>query len=892
MTTLETSQNAPGTAGLGGSPGNREGANLKNPGLKSSGRIKGSMRIAFGFAKRELRAGLHGFRIFLACLILGVAAISGVGSVSQSMVEGLRNDGRALLGGDMSLNLIHREAEAEQRAWLSERATISEVVEMRAMARGLGEESKRVLVELRAVDGLYPLYGEVRLGAGNPADDTANGPPPENLDAALAFADGSWGAAIDPRALRRLELKIGDRVNLGDGSFVIRATLDKEPDHTTRAFTVGPSFMIAAGALPSTGLVQPGSMTRYDYRLALPENQNPAAFRTALEETFPEAGWRIRDSTSAAPRVSRFIERLTLFLTLVGLTALLVGGVGVGNATRSYLEGKTETIATLKCLGAPGQLIFKVYLIQILLLAALGTVIGLVIGAFAPMIVADLIGDALGWRAVVGIYPLPLITAAVFGLLTAVTFSLWSLGRARDVAPASLFRSAIAPAKGHLGTGMTLSILVSGGLLAALAVLSAVDQRIAGFFVAAALIAFAVFYVTARAVMALARKAPRSKRPSLRLAIANLYRPGAPTPSVVLSLGLGLTVLVTIAQIEGNLTQQVNQNLPEEAPGFYFIDIQPDQVEEFDKLVEGIAGTSDLRRVPMLRGRITGVNGTPPSDLDVPSDIKWIFRGDRGLTWSRTPPPNSEVTRGDWWPEDYEGKPLVSLDRQIANGLGLELGDRLTINILGRDVEVEIANLRAIDWAQLQLNFVMVFSPGLLSQAPQTQIATIRATSDVEDRIERAVTDRFTNVSSIRVKEALNAVSELLKQVSTAVRATASIALVAGVLVLAGAVAAGHHRRVYDAVILKVLGATRATIGRAFLLEYGLLGGLTAAIAAVLGSLAAFLVITEIMRLEFVFQPWAVVSTAVIATAITLLFGFAGTWRALGQKAAPLLRNE
>jgi len=855
----------------------------------------GSTKIAFGLARRELRAGLRGFRIFLACLILGVAAISGVGSVSQSLVAGLRNDGRALLGGDMALNLIHRTADADQKAWLSERATVSEVVEMRAMARGLGEDAKRVLVELRAVDDFYPLYGQVRLNssstteAAGPASGSAAAP---SLKDALRFEDGVWGAAIDPRALRRLNLEIGDRVSVGDAIFVIRATLLKEPDQTTRAFTLGPSFMIASESLTTTGLIQPGSMTRYDYRLALPPESNVADFRKNLTETFPHAGWRIRDATAAAPRVSQYIDRLTLFLTLVGLTALLVGGVGVGNATRSYLEGKTATIATLKCLGASASLIFQVYLIQILLLAVLGTAIGLVIGAVTPMAVAAILGDSLGWNAVIGLYPGPLAGAAVFGLLTALTFSLWSLGRARDVSPANLFRSVITPAKGRLGLKTMAGVLVAGGLLAALAILTAVDRKVAFFFVIGALIAFTVFYATALGIMALARRAPRFRIPSLRLAVANLYRPGSPTASVVLSLGLGLTVLVTIAQIEGNLAQQVERNLPEEAPGFYFIDIQPDQVEAFDKLVRSIPGTSDLQRVPMLRGRISAVNGVLPEDLEVPSEIKWIFRGDRGLTWSRQPPPNTDLVAGKWWSADYDGKPLVSLDSNVAEGLNIGIGDRLTINILGRDVEVEIANLRSIDWTRLSINFVMVFSPGLLSAAPQTQIATLQATPEIEDRIERAVTDQFVNISSIRVKEALNAVSELLEQIATAVRATASIALFAGILVLAGAVAAGHQRRVYDAVILKVLGATRATIGRVFLFEYGLLGCLTALIASVLGSLAAFLVITRVMHLEFIFQPWAIFSTAVIATLITLLFGFAGTWRALGQKAAPLLRNE
>jgi putative ABC transport system permease protein len=295
----------------------------------------------------------------------------------------------------------------------------------------------------------------------------------------------------------------------------------------------------------------------------------------------------------------------------------------------------------------------------------------------------------------------------------------------------------------------------------------------------------------------------------------------------------------------------------------------------------------------MLRGRITAVNGRPSEDLEIPPEIEWVFRGDRGLTWSRDPLEGVELTAGAWWPTDYAGPPLVSLDAEVGELLGLGPGDSLTINILGRSVEVEIANLRLIDWSNLTINFVMVFSPGLLESAPQSQIATVKASSpDAEDAVERAVTERFANVSAIRVKEALEAVGALIADIAIALRATAAVALVSGVLVLAGAIAAGHHRRVYDAVVLKVLGATRRDLGRAFLFEYGLLGLATAAIAGLLGSLAAWLVLTEVMHMDFTFLPGAVIWTALIATAITLLLGFAGTWRALSQKAAPLLRNE
>lgn len=835
-------------------------------------------------ARRELRGGLHGFRIFLACLTLGVTAIAGVGSVSDAVLTGLQRDGRILLGGDMDLRLTHVAADAEQRAFLDSRADVSSVAEMRAMARGQGEGARRVLVELRAVDRLYPLFGAAEL---TPAEGV-----PDELPAALARREGHWGAVIDPSLLRRLDVALGDLVRVGDLDYRVTGVLEREPDRTSRAFTLGPTFMVAHDSLAETGLVQPGSLIQHHYRLRLDRGVTPEAMRAELTERFPEAAWRIRDTTEAAPGIGRFIDRLTLFLTLVGLTALLVGGVGVGNAVRSYLEGKTATIATLKCLGAPGRLIFQVYMAQILALALVGIVVGLVFGAAATYLVAGLLGDALGWRAELGIYPLPLAIAAAFGLLTAITFSLWPLARARSIAAASLFRDLVTPASAKLAAGTLPALLVSGGLLAALAIFTAADRRLAFFFVVGALATLLLFRLTAQAIIWGARRLPRPRRPGLRLAIANLYRPGAPTASVVMSLGLGLTVLVAIALIEGNLSRQVTQSLPEEAPGFYFIDIQPDQVAEFDALVESFPGVSELQQVPMLRGRIAAVNGTPPSELDIPGDVQWVFRGDRGLTWMREPRAGDKITAGEWWPPDYDGPPLVSLHDEVAKALDIGPGDRLTINILGRDVEVTIANLREVDWSNLSINFVMIFSPGLLERAPQSHIATVKADPETEDALEIAVTDRFVNVSSIRVKEALEQVAGLIAQIAIAVRAIAAVALVAGVLVLAGAVAAGHHRRVYDAVVLKVLGATRRTVAQTFLLEYGLLGLVTAAVASVIGTLAAWLVLTEIMQADFVFLPQAVATTTLLATLITVGFGFAGTWRALGQKAAPLLRNE
>ncbi len=836
--------------------------------------------LPWRLARRELRGGLSGFRIFLACVFLGVAAIATVGSVSEAMIDGLRQNARAILGADLEVRLVHRAASADQQAFLEAQATLSRSVRLRAMARAERPDARRKLIELRGVDDAYPLYGEVVLD------------PPMSLAEALEQRDGLWGMAVDGNLLPRLGVELGDRIRVGDGLFEVRAVIAIASDRASRSFLLGPGALAGFDSLEATGLIQPGSLIYHYYRLRLPEGGDAQALKASLNAAFPDAGWRLRDPTQAAPGVQRFIDRVTLFLTLVGLTALLVVGVGVGNAVLSYLEGKTASIATLKCLGAPGRLIFRVYLIQILILAVLGIAAGLAVGLAAPLIVDSLVGDALGWRAGTGIYPVALLLAAGFGGLTALTFSLWPLARAQAIAPAALFRDLVLPARGALPARARLLIVISALLLAGLAVWSASDKAVALWFVAGALGALALFRLAAQAVVATARRLPRPRRPGLRLVLANLHRPGAPTASVVLSLGLGLTVLVAIALIEGNLARQIDRSLPEEAPAFYFIDIQPDQVEDFERIVSNQAGVRDLRRVPMLRGRITRIKGQPPEAYDVPSNLAWVFRGDRGLTWSAEPPEGSEIVAGDWWPADHAGPPLVSLDAELGEALDLEIGDQLTVNILGRQVDVAIANFRRIEWGTLSINFVMVFSPGLLEGAPQTQIATVKLDAEQEEALEQAVSDALPNVSAIRIREVLSTVSELMGRLALAVRAIAGLTLAAGILVLAGAIAAGRRRRRYDAVVLKVLGATRRGLAQAFLAEYGLLGLVTAVIAAVLGTLAAFVVLTFVMNAAFIFLPVAIALTLVVGTVATLLIGFLGTWQALSQKAAPLLRNE
>lgn len=832
--------------------------------------------LAWRLARRELRGSLREFRVFLACLTVGVGAIAGVGSLSQSVLGGLAAQGRVLLGGDVDLRLTARAATPEERAHLAAAGRISSVVEMHAMAHPASSQASRrpVLIHLKAVDDAYPLYGAVGLDPAMP------------LAAALAVRDGVPGAVAEPRLLRRLGLAVGGRLRVGDAEFTVRATIAEEPDRIALGIGFGPRVMIAADALGATGLVQPGSLVRYHYRVALPAGAAIDDWVADLEARYPRAGWRIRDAGTPQPSLERWIDRLTALLTLVGLATLLIAGIGVGGAVGAYLDGKSATIATLKCLGAPSGLIMRVYLAQVLVLAVLGVALGVVLGALGSAVAAGLLAGTV--PAAPGLYAGPLALAAAFGLLTALAFALWPLARARDVPAAGLFRDIVAAHRGAPSAGYVVAIAAIAIALCALAVASVGNKPLALWFIAGSAAAMLVLRAAAAGLARLARGAPRR----LRLVLAHLHRPGAPTTSVVLALGMGITLLVAVGLVAGNIARQIDARRAEGAPAFYFIDIQPDQVAAFEQTVAAVPGAGRLERVPHLRGRISRIKGVPVEEARVDPSAAWIVGSDRGITYAAAPPRGARIVAGEWWPDGYRGPPLISLGAHAAEGLGVEVGDTITVNVLGRDIEGRIANLREIDWSTLGINFVIVFAPGALESAPQTHIATVHAPPDAEDKLFAAVSDRFPNVSAIAVREVLEMVARLIGQVGDAARAIAAVTLVTGALVVAGAIAAGERRRIYEAAVLKVLGATRGDVARAYLAEYAVLGLTAAVVAAGLGTVAGYLVVTRVIGAEWQFLPGTVIAGAALCLVLAIGIGFAGTWRALGRKVAPVLRHE
>jgi len=837
------------------------------------------MKLLLRLTARELRGGARGLRVVLACLALGVTAIAAVGSLRAAIEAGLAADGQRILGGDLEVQGGSQPLPDALRSWLAERgARMSDVLQTRSIL--IAPSGERTLVELKAVDDAWPLVGQAAYA------------PAQSTHAALKRSDGRFGLAAEQVVLDRLGLKRGDVVRLGNAQFTLRGALTVEPDGVASPSLLGPRVLISLAAVADTGLVQPGALLQYNMRITLPPGVSVKQVANDLRAQFPDSGWRLRDAHDAVPGLVAFIDQTSLFMTLVGLTSLLVGGIGVANGVRAWLEARGRSIAILRCLGASGRLVFWLCLAQVMALSVVGIAIGLVGGALLPIVGLTLFHDLLPVPPQIGVFPRPLLVAGAYGVLTAVSFALWPLARAMRIPGAALFRDALIPEHRRPGAVLLASNLAFGLALVGLTVATAEEKGFALWFCVAALGTLLLFRVGGGLLVRLIRRLPAPRAPWARLGLGNLHRPGNATPLMLVSLGLGLSTLACVALIEGNVRQQIMDQLPRNAPSFYFIDIQNDQLPRFEQLLAAQPGVSDFKQMPNLRARIVALNGVPVDRVHVTQDSAWALRGDRGLTYAATPPEGTQLVAGTWWPANYDGPPEVSFDDGLAQGWGVGVGDTITVNVLGRDIALRIASLRHIAWRSLSMNYAMIASPGILANAPHTHIATVKVAEARQGAVLRAVTDALPNVTGIRVEDILANLANFLRQIGTALAATGSLTLAAGALVLASAVAAGQRRRTQEAVILKSLGATRRQIRAAWLVEFGVLGGCAGLIASVVGSAASFAVMHYVMAAEWSPLPGTLAVTIFSCVVLMLAFGYAGTSIALRAKVAPLLRND
>ncbi|WP_417609929.1 ABC transporter permease [Parasphingorhabdus sp.] len=827
---------------------------------------------AWTIARRDLRGRFVGLRLLIVCLLLGVATLAAIGSLTNAITEELANRGQAILGGDLEVAVAQREATSSELAALRNAGTLSETLRMQAMAR-LPDGSDTQLVELKGVDDAYPLYGTFTLENG----DMASGPKADEI-------------FITPALMQRLSLAIGDTVSFGETSFTVSGIIGQEPDRLSEGLSLGPVAIVSLEGLRATQLIQPGSLFESKYRVKLPPISEPGEIADQLTEKFPNASWEVKTRDDGAPSTRRFIERMGQFLTLVGLASLVIAGIGVGNGVASYLRGKQGAIATLKILGADSAMIFRIYLLQILAVALGAIVVGLAIGALAPLAIIEVAGDVLPIKPEFAVYPLPLLVSALYGLLIAVIFALPPLSRAKTIPAAGIFRGEgrswrRIDRQSLIGVGLSIAAII------ALALATAREPLFSASFIGAATAILLLLTALGALIRWLASKAPRPKQPLLRLALTSLHRPGAQTGQLVVALGLGLTLFATLAAIQTSLTNEIRSTVPRDAPSFFVLDIPVERANDFRAKVAETASDAEINVVPTLRGTITEFGGQRVADLETLPEGAWVLRGDRGLTYSATIPEGSEVVAGEWWDADYDGPPLVSVDEEQGAALGLKIGDSLTVSLLGVEIPAKVASFRKVNWRNFGFNYVLVFPPSVLANVPHNVAATIQLDPAKEDRLLSILPSEFPSISMVKVKEIAAQIGDILDQMATAIAAAASIAILSGIAVLIGAIAASRQARVYDSVILKLLGATRSQILSVQAIEYALLAFLLSAVALGLGLLGGWFVITQIF--EFTWQPdWAVVLLTLGVGAIaTLSIGLLGSIPVLSAKPARALRE-
>ena len=836
-----------------------------------------SLRIAARLARRELRGGLRGFRIFLGCVIMGVAAIAAVGTLRESVRAGLATQGAELLGGDAELEFTYRFARPDERDWMEGIATrVSGIADFRSMA--VTGDGARELTQVKAVDSAYPLIGEVGLAPDMP------------LDTALAGRDGLPGAVMEPVLATRLGIAPGETFRLGEQQFRLMAEITREPDPSRAGFGLGPRSIVSRDALAGSGLLSEGSLFSSKYRLDLPPDADLAALEQEAERALEGSGMRWSDARNASPRITEFVTRLGAFLILVGLSGLAVGGVGISAALRAYLAGKVQVIATLRTLGADQGTVFLTYFLQVGALALLGILGGLILGVGLPVALGPVIAERLPVPAVFAPYPGPMIEATLYSVLSVLIFTLWPLARAREVRAAALYRAASGADQGWPGwrwVALTAALLAI--LVAAAAAFSG-NLELTLWTAGGILGALTLLWLAARLVIRLARAIrPRlTGRPALGWALGAIGGPGSTAAPVMLSLGLGLSVLAAVAQIDGNLRRAIAGDLPERAPSFFFVDLQKDQMAWFLDRLEEDSAVSRVDHAPMLRGIIARINDRPAGEV---APGHWVIEGDRAVSYAEDLPARTTLTAGEWWGADYTGPPQLSFAAEEAAEMGLRLGDEITVNILGRDITAPITSLREVDFSSVGMGFVMLMNPSALAGAPHSFIATVYADGeDTEEAILRDVTDRHPNVTAINVRDALLRVTDLLASLASATSWGASVTLLTGFLVLIGAAATDARARAREAAVLKVLGATRVRILGGLALRSLILGAAAGVVALGAGITGGWAVSRFVMDTPFavIWSSALVIVTA--GTAITLLAGLGFALGPLRARPARVLR--
>ena len=833
------------------------------------------MSFVARLAWRETRGAGRHFAYLVACITLGVGALVAVGSFAASLERTVGRSARALMGGDVEIRSAQPlSAEGERIVAVlsrpdTERVPISELV---AMSTAGG---KSQIVELKAAGAGYPLYGDL-------VTETA---------APLASLIGGGRALVHESLLTRLGLRVGDRFKIGEGDFTVSGTIRQEPDRAVGVFSLGPRVLIGLPDLEGTHLVRPGSRVRHRLLFRLPAGEAAESFRDALASRIPDPSVRVTTYSHAQPGVRRFWRQLTVYLGLTGLVALMVGGIGVATSVRTFVRGKLETIAVLKCLGVGWRAILAAYLLQTMLLGLGGSLLGAIIGSAVQWALVPVLSPLMPVPLDTALSVRAVCTGLAMGTGLTLLFALWPLLDVRRVPPALILRQDVEPRlPGRRPWFAALPIAIG---LGALAVWEAGSLKVGVIFIGGLVAALVLLATGARLVIELARRLPRLRWLAWRQAVANLHRPGSHATTVLVSLGLAVMLMVAVALLEQSLRTELADRGPARAPAFFFIDIQPDQAQPFRQLLTERTGREPAL-TPVVRSRLASIDGAPVSrDPRQRREEVWYLSREYVLTWAAAAPPENPVVAGRWWtPAEAAREPLVSVEEDIAKNLGVTIGSTLGFDIQGVTVTARVFNLRRVEWQTFNTNFFVIFSQGALDGAPTTWLATARVARADELAVQSAVTAAFPNVTAIPIREVLERIASVLDQIALAIRLLAGVSIATGLIVTAGALGVSRHQRLYHSVILKALGATRGLVARVFAAEYALLGAAAGLGGTVLAAALAWGVLHWALDVRWGGSLRTLVWGVVASAALALGVGFLGTFRLLGKRPLAVLRSE
>ena len=889
------------------------------------------MRFLFRMAWRETRAAWRHFLYFLVCIAVGVGALVGVSLFGANVERAVTREARGLLGGDVEIRLsrpISPEGQAVLHSLIDRGIATTHVSELVAMASGAEQSAvtgrKTQIIELKAVEEQYPFYGALRL-------------EPDRSLADLLRSDVRWcpgrtcfGAVVQESLLIRMGLAVGDRLKIGQGLFVVTGVVRTEPDRMANAFSLGPRVLMSQDGLRAAELVKLGSRIRERYLLMLPEAMATEPLIYELRGRLVSESARVSGYRNAQPQLKQFLEQLTRYLGLIGLTALFVGGLGVATSIHAFIREKLTTIAILKTVGAESTTVIWTYLVQAVILGLTGSIIGLVIGILLqqklPWLIAGVLAsdlfDQLGFATdVTSASLIPLGKGLALGLLSTLLFALWPLLTIREIKPAMIFRRDVVPlasvtsrdrvrCETRWRTIDRVKVFTSMGIglgLAMLSIWQAGSWRIGLSFIGAFAAAVLLLGASAWMVIIQLKKWPRPESLILRQALGNIVRPGSQAVSITIAIGIGVMVIATASLVERALVRQVGDNRPNDSPTFFFIDIQPDQANNFASLLHQRVDDQQSRLTPLVRSRLSALNGEPVQ-FEATSEAedqqyrasekeerrkKWYFTREYVLTFLEQIPKDNVIIEGAWWtPGQRFTKPSVSIEEEVAKNLGLTVGSTIEFDIQGATITAEVSSIRKVEWGNFSTNFYMILSPGSLDGAPVTYVATVRVPPAEEVPLQQAVVASFPNVTAINIGDVLESFARILDQLSFAIRAVALFSVVAGGLVLAAALAATRYRRLYESVILKTLGATRGLIAWSFAAEYVIVGMVAGSIGLTLGCALSWALLRYLFDLSWSLQPQILGLGFLITILLTLSVGFASTYRILGQRPLIILRHE